>query len=187
MNAFLVICAVVAALVLAVISIYNSLIGKRNQVSNIYAGVDTQLKKRYDLIPNLVAAVKEYLTHEREVLTKVTELRNEAMAAKNDAQKFDLNNKISTLLGNIKVAVENYPELKANENVLHLQSTLTEVEEQISAARRAYNGAVMDYNNACEMFPTNLVANFFRFEKREFFAADESEKVAPNVSDMFKR
>ncbi|MDA3047949.1 LemA family protein [Campylobacter sp. JMF_08 NE1] len=177
---------IIAVLIFAVIGIYNSLIAKRNQVSNIASSVDTQLKKRYDLIPNLLASVKAYLTHEREVLSKITALRSEAMSATNDAQKFALNAELSRTLGSLKIAVENYPELKANENVLHLQATLSEVEEQISAARRAYNGAVMVYNNACEMFPTNLIASFFHFKKSEFFAADESEKRAPNLSEMLK-
>lgn len=186
MSVLLGILVFIGILVLAIIGIYNSLISKRNQVSNVAAGVDTQLKKRYDLIPNLVASVKEYLVHEREVLSKITELRSQAMNATNNAQKFDLNNQLSTLLGNLRVAVENYPDLKANQNVLHLQGVLTEVEEQISASRRAYNGAVMEYNNACEMFPTNIIANAFNFKKSEFFKTTEEEKVAPNVKDLFK-
>ncbi|CZE46177.1 LemA family protein [Campylobacter geochelonis] len=172
---------------LAIISTYNSLVGKRNQVKNIRAGVDTQLKKRYDLIPNLVSAVKEYLTHEKETLTKVTELRSKAMSSTSDSEAFSLNNQLSKLLGSIQVAIEAYPELKANENVMHLQSTLNEVEEQISAARRAYNSSVMIYNNAIEMFPSNIIANLFNFTKDDFFAIDESEKAAPNVSELFKK
>ena len=187
MNTFLIIVIILVIVIVAIISIYNTLVAKKNQVSNISAGVDTQLKKRYDLIPNLVAAVKEYLIHEKETLQKVTELRNLAMAAKNNGEKFELNNQISKLLGGIFVAVEAYPNLKANENVLHLQRTLTEVEEQLSAARRAYNSSGMDYNNACEMFPTNIVASLFNFKKREFFEASDSEKTTPNVSELFKK
>ena len=130
MNTFLIIVIILVIVIVAIISIYNTLVAKKNQVSNISAGVDTQLKKRYDLIPNLVAAEKEYLIHEKETLQKVTELRNLAMAAKNNGEKFELNNQISKLLGGIFVAVEAYPNLKANESVLHLQRTLTEVEEQ---------------------------------------------------------
>ena len=138
-------------------------------------------------MPNLVASVKEYLIHERETLTQITALRSQAMNASSDSQKFALNNELSKLLGSLKIAVENYPDLKANENILHLQAVITDTEEQISAARRAYNGAVMEYNNACEMFPTNIIANFFHFTKREFFAANEEEKSTPNVSDLFKK
>ena len=186
MNVLLGILIVLGVIIVALIGMYNSLVGKRNQVSNVFAGVDAQLKKRYDLIPNLVASVKEYLTHEKETLTKITELRSQAMNTTNQAQKFDLNNQLASLLGNLKVAIENYPDLKANENVLHLQGSLLEVEEQISAARRAYNGAVMEYNNACEMFPTNIIAGMFNFVKSEFFKTDENEKQAPNVRDLFK-
>lgn len=185
MNILLIVLVIIAAVVIAIISIYNTLIAKKNQVSNILAGVDTQLKKRYDLIPNLVASVKEYLTHEKSVLERVTELRSQAMNSSSEGEKFSLNNEISKLLGTIKVSIEAYPELRANENLLHLQATLMDVEEQISAARRAYNGAVMEYNNSCEMFPMNLIANTFSFKKSEFFSAEESERVNPNVSELF--
>lgn len=187
MTVFLVLLAILVAVVLWGIGTYNSLIGKRNQVKNIRAGVDTQLKKRYDLIPNLVATVKEYMTHERETLTKVTALRNQAMRTDDKGEEFRLNGEISKLLGGINVAIEAYPQLKANENVLHLQATLTETEEQISAARRAYNSSVMSYNNAIEMFPTNIIANIFNFKKDLFFETSEDEKEAPNVGEIFKR
>ncbi|MDA3057252.1 LemA family protein [Campylobacter sp. VBCF_05 NA6] len=186
MGGFTIFLIITLVLIFSIIGIYNSLIAKRNQVANIASSVDTQLKKRYDLIPNLVTTLKAYLTHEREVLTKISTLRSEAMNTTSNTQKFALNAELSRILGSLKIAVENYPELKANENVLHLQATLSEVEEQISAARRAYNGAVMVYNNACEMFPTNLIASFFHFKKSEFFAADESEKRTPNLSEMLK-
>ena len=131
---------------------------KRNQVSNIRSGVDTQLKRRFDLIPNLVATVKQYITHERELLENISALRSGIQKAAGDEQRFALNGELSNLISKLNVVVENYPELKANENVMHLQKTLNEIEEQISAARRAYNAAVTDYNNAVEMFPSNIVA-----------------------------
>lgn len=187
MNAFLVVLAIVVLVVLWGIGVYNSLISKKNQVKNIRAGVDTQLKKRYDLIPNLVATVKEYLTHEKETLTRVTALRNQAISTKDKGEEFAINNEITKLLGGINVAIEAYPVLKGNENVMHLQATLTEVEEQISAARRAYNSSVMTYNNAIQMFPSNIIAGFFNFKEDLFFEASEGEKQAPNVGDMFKR
>ncbi|OHE20530.1 MAG: LemA family protein, partial [Sulfurimonas sp. RIFOXYD12_FULL_36_11] len=146
--------------VLILVLIYNSLVAKKNQVENIFASVDTVLKKRYDLIPNLVASVSKYMEHEKSLLQEVTKLRAEANRPNlSDGEKITLDAKISSALGSIMVAVENYPELKANENVMHLQHTLHEVEEQISAARRAYNQAVTDYNNAIEMIPTNFMAS----------------------------
>lgn len=173
--------------ILVFVLIYNSLVMKRNQVSNIESGVDTQLKRRYDLIPNLVASVKEYLVHEKSLLERITALRSSAQGAATSEQKFDLNSQISGLMPNLKVAVENYPELKANENILNLQKSLNEVEEQISAARRAYNAAVTQYNNAVEMFPSNIVANLMNFQKAAFFKAPENERANHDVSELFKR
>lgn len=186
MSAFLIILVIVIVAILWAIGVYNGLISKKNQVKNIRAGVDTQLKKRYDLIPNLVSTVKEYLTHEKETLTKVTALRNKAMATADKGEEFALNNEITKLLGGINVAIEAYPNLKANENVMHLQATLTETEEQISAARRAYNSSVMTYNNAIQMFPSNIIANMFNFKDELFFKAEDNQKVAPNVGELFK-
>ncbi|NLY03628.1 MAG: LemA family protein [Campylobacter sp.] len=177
----------IASVVLWGVGIYNLLISKRNQVKNIRAGVDTQLKKRYDLIPNLVATVKEYMKHEKETLSEITSLRSRAMSTKDRAEEFDLNNQLSKLLSGINVAIEAYPELKASQNVMHLQETLTETEEQISAARRAYNSSVMSLNNAIEMFPSNIIASMFNFKKDLFFEIEEGEKTAPNISEMFKK
>jgi len=172
-SIFIVIGVVVVILVL----MYNSLVGKKNEVENIFASVDTLLKKRYDLIPNLVATVKEYMKYEKDLLENVTKLRTKAMDPNlSDEEKIALDKQITSALGGIMVAVENYPELKANENVLHLQHTLAEIEEQISAARRAYNQAVTDYNNAIEMIPTNIMANFMSYRHKEVFSIDEAEK-----------
>ncbi|WP_169975147.1 LemA family protein [Campylobacter sp. RM16191] len=177
----------VAILAVYAIIIYNSLISKRNQVSNIEAGIDVQLKRRYDLLPNLVAAANQYLIHERELLEKITELRSKAKHATTQEQKFDLNAKISNLLPDVKLVFEAYPELKANENVLYLQESLNEVEEQILAARRAYNSAVEVYNNAIEMFPSNLVASFMKFQKARFFNVSQTETKNHDVKTLFKR
>lgn len=179
--------AVVALLVLYVIGIFNSLIAKRNQVASIEAGVDTQLKRRYDLLPNLVAAAQQYLVHEKDLLEQVTALRTQAKDAKNQEQKFALNNKLSSLVPNLQVAFEAYPELKANENILNLQESLNEIEEQISAARRAYNAAVEVYNNAVEMFPSNLVANSMNFKKAAFFDIPQGQNEPHDVRDLFNR
>jgi len=175
----------VAALIL--ILMYNSLIGKKNQVDNIFAGVDAVLKKRYDLIPNLVASVSKYMEHERGLLEQVTQLRSQAMKPDiSDAQAIELDRKITSALGSIMVAVENYPDLKANENVMHLQRTLHEVEAQIAAARRAYNQAVTDYNNAIEMIPTNIMAGFMGLTRKQVFEISEGERANVDVKALFQ-
>ncbi|MDP3464326.1 MAG: LemA family protein [Sulfuricurvum sp.] len=178
----------IGALVLIAILMYNVLIGKKNQVENIFAGVDTVLKKRFDLIPNLVASISQYMEHEKSTLEKVTALRAEAMKPGiSDAQKISLDAKLTTALGAINLAMEAYPDLKANENVMHLQRSLNEVEEQISAARRAYNQAVTDLNNAIEMFPTNLMAGWMDLSRREVFEIIVTERQNVNVNDLFNR
>lgn len=175
---------IVIALIL--ILMYNSLVAKKNQVTNIFASVDTVLKKRYDLIPNLVASVSKYMEHEKSLLEEVTKLRAEANRPNiSDEQKIALDAKVSSALGSIMVAVENYPELKANENVMHLQRTLNEVEEQISAARRAYNQAVTDYNNAIEMIPTNYMASLMSYKQKEVFEIVQSQRKNINVKELF--
>lgn len=168
------------------ILMYNSLVGKKNQVENIFASIDTQLKKRYDLIPNLVASVSKYMEHEKSLLEEVTKLRSEANRPNiSDEQKIKLDAKITSALGSIMIAVENYPDLKANENVMHLQRTLNEVEEQISAARRAYNQAVTDYNNAIEMIPTNIMASMMGYTRKEVFEIPQNERKNVNVKELF--
>jgi len=176
---------VVLALILA--GMYNGLVGKKNQVENVFGSVDVQLKKRYDLIPNLVASVQQYMQHEKGLLTEVTALRAKAMDDNlSTDEKVALNNQMSKALGGIMVAIENYPQLKANENVLQLQAALNETEEQIAAARRAYNAAVTDYNNAVEMFPTNLLSGVIGYRRKEVFAASEQDRQNPNVKDLFR-
>lgn len=172
--------------ILILVLMYNSLVAKKNQVENIFASVDTVLKKRYDLIPNLVASVSKYMEHEKALLQEVTRLRAEANKPNiSDEQKIALDAKVSSALGSIMVAVENYPDLKANENVMHLQHTLHEVEEQISAARRAYNQSVTDYNNAIEMIPTNLMANVMNYKRKQVFEIVETERKNVDVKELF--
>lgn len=174
-------------LVVILAGMYNSLVGKKNQVENVFGAVDALLKKRYDLIPNLVACVQQYMTHEKGLLTEVTALRARAVSGNlSSNEKVALDNQISKAMGGIMVAIENYPQLKANENVLQLQGTLHETEEQISAARRAFNAAVTEYNNAVEMFPTNLLAGLIGYRRKEVFAASEQERTNPNVGQLFK-
>lgn len=165
---------------------YNSLVSKKNQVENIFASIDTQLKKRYDLIPNLVASVSKYMEHEKSLLEDVTKLRADANKPDiSDHEKIKLDAKITSALGSIMVAVENYPDLKANQNVMHLQHTLNEVEEQISAARRAYNQAVTDYNNAIEMIPTNFMATLMSYSRKEVFEIPQTQRENVNVKELF--
>jgi len=177
---------ILAVLALIAILMYNSLVAKKNQVENIFASVDTQLKKRYDLIPNLVASVSKYMEHEKSILEEITALRADANKPNiSDNQKIALDAKVSSALGSIMVAVENYPELKANENVMHLQHSLSEIEEQISAARRAYNQAVTDYNNALEQIPTNFMASAMNYTRKNVFVISEGERANVNVKELF--
>ena len=174
------------ALFIAVL--YNSLVGKKNQVENAFAGMDALLKKRYDLIPNLVSAVQTYMKHEKNLLTDITELRAKATAGNlSDDEKVQLENKITKAMSGIMVAVENYPDLKANQNFLQLQSSLNEVEEQISASRRSYNASVTDFNNAVEMFPTNFIASLMNYKRKQVFEIPDSERKNVNVGKLFDK
>ncbi|MDD2785236.1 MAG: LemA family protein [Sulfuricurvum sp.] len=185
METFLIVTGVA---IFIIVLMYNTLISKKNQVDNIFAGLDAVLKKRYDLLPNLVATVKEYMVHERITLEKITELRSKATTSNlNSAETVALDKQLSSMLGNLMVAVENYPTLKANENFLHLQGTLNEIEEQISAARRAYNQSVTDYNNAIQMFPTNFMAGFMKLEQKELFSVPSSERQNVDVKNLFQK
>ena len=177
---------VAAFLLIVLIIMYNGLINKKNEVENVFAGMDVQLKKRYDLIPNLISTVKTYMKHEKDTLLKITELRAKAMEeGKSNEEKNELANSISKALGNLKVAVENYPELKASENFIMLQESLNDVEEQISAARRYYNTAITSYNNAIEMFPTNILAKMMSMESKQVFNIIQSERENINAGDLF--
>lgn len=167
--------------------LYNSLVGKKNQVENAFASIDVYLKKRYDLIPNLVASVKQYMNHEADTLAKVTEMRARATSGSvGTDEKVALNNQLSAGLGRIMVAVEAYPELKANENFNQLQRALNEIEEQLAAARRAFNASVTDFNNAVEMFPTNILAGMMGYKRRTLLVTPEAERANVSVGDLFK-
>jgi len=179
--------AIIGAAVLFFVILYNGLVAKKNQVSNVFGTIDALLKKRYDLIPNLVATVKQYMQHEHDTLTEIADLRARGVAGNlPDADKVQLENRLSRMLGGILVAVENYPQLKADENFRQLQGSLNEVEEQISAARRAYNAAVTDYNNALEMFPTNVVASMLNYQRRALFEIPPAERQNVNVGKLFQ-
>lgn len=175
---------VVAVSIFYVIFVYNQLVRARQLVEEGWSGIDVQLKKRANLIPNLVSAVKGYIQHERELLQRVTELRAQAAAMANASpkQRSAVEQQISSLLGSIFVAMENYPDLKANQNVLDLQNQLVEIEHDIQMARRYYNGAVRDNNVLVESFPSNLIANLFQFNKAEYFELeDKTLRQVPEV------
>jgi LemA protein len=177
---------IAAVLALVALMLYNGLIRKKNEVENAFGGMDVQLKKRYDLIPNLVATVKQYAGHEKELLEKVTQLRAQAVSGNlSNDEKVVVDNQISGAIKGLMVAVENYPDLKANENFLHLQRTLNEVESQISASRRAYNAAVTDYNNGVETFPSNIMAGMMGLIRKQVFEIPETERVNVNVNALF--
>jgi LemA protein len=185
-TTLIIIIAVAVFLVLIVIGIYNSLIRKRNEVENAFGGMDVQLKKRYDLIPNIVATVKEYAKHEKDLLEKVAEMRSRAVSGNlNNDQRIALDNEISAGMRSIMVAVENYPDLKANQNFLDLQHSLNEVEAQISASRRTYNAVVTDYNNSIQVFPNSIIASFMKFSKKEVFVINEAERQNVDVKTLF--
>lgn len=179
---------VLGVLVLSAFVLFNSLVQKKNQVTNVFATIDALLKKRYDLIPNLVATVQSYMSYEKGTLTEITQLRAQAMSGNlSDDQKVVLENQMAKLMGGIRVAVENYPDLKANQNFLQLQGALNEIEEQLSAARRAYNAAVTDYNNAIEMIPTNIVASLMGYKIKAVFEASAEEKNNVDINSLFHR
>jgi LemA protein len=176
---------IIVLLLFFFIAIYNGLVGLRNQVKNAWAQIDVQLKRRYDLIPNLVETVKGYAKHEREVFENVTKARNMAQAASasNAAERGKLEGELSSALTRLLAVAEAYPDLKANQNFLALQEELTSTENKISFSRQFYNDTVLRYNNQTQMFPSNVVAGMAGFKAAEFFeVTTPEEKNAPKVS-----
>ena len=174
---------VIAALALIAVFIYNSLIVKRNRVDEAWSDINVQLKRRYDLIPNLVDTVKGYAKHEKELFEKVTQARSAAMGAGTMAEKAQAENMLSQTLKSLFAVSENYPDLKASQNFLQLQDELSDTENKIQAARRFYNGNVLEFNNTIQQFPTNVFAGAFNFQKRDFFQLEnEAEKQVPKAS-----
>jgi len=169
----------IVIIILVLIIIYNNLIQKKNAIDNAYFSMDVMLKKRYDLIPQLVETVRGYMTHEKDVLMKLTELRQKVIVENlNTNDKVELDNKINAVLQNVFASFENYPQLKASENFLKLQGAINEAEEQLAASRRFYNAAVNDYHNGIEMFPSSLVASWMRLKNKTFFSiANEHSQV----------
>ncbi len=171
---------VVGIIVLFLVVNYNRLVRVKNHCIESWSNIDTELKRRYDLIPNLVKTVKGYASHERELLERVTQLREQAMGSAGGSikEQAHVEGMLGQALGNLMVRLEAYPDLKANQNFLELQHELTNTEDRIQAAYRLFNGNVRENNNAVEMFPTNIIAGMFGFKKREFFEVDETTKVA---------
>jgi LemA protein len=184
MLPLIILIVIVVLIVLFVVGLYNGLIQKRNRVDEAFSQIDVQLKRRHDLIPNLVNAVKGYMDFEQDVLTKVTEARANAIAAgsQGTAAQAQAENVLTGTLRSLFAVVENYPVLKANENVLSLQEQLTTTENQISFSRQHFNATVLDFNNGIQTFPSNLIAGMLGFSKREFFEAEPEAQAVPVVA-----
>ncbi len=172
---------IIAVLVIWAIAVYNGLIRLKNRVDEAWSDIDVQLKRRYDLIPNLVSTVKGYAAHEKEVFEKVTEARTRAMGAQSAGDKAQAENMLSQTLKSLFAVAEAYPDLKANQNFLELQRELTDTEDKIQASRRFYNGNVRDFNTKIQVFPNNVFAGMLGFSPREFFEAAGGEKEPVKV------
>jgi len=188
MLALYIVLGTIALVAIWFVAMYNGLIRSRNRVDEAFSDIDVQLKRRYDLIPNLVETVKGYVTHERETLTKVTEARAAAMSVHENknaslAEKGEAENMLSQTLKSLFAVTENYPDLKASQNFLQLQDELSDTENKIQAARRFYNGNVRDFNTQIQVFPTNIFAGMMKFSAYEFFQANDTERT--NVKVQF--
>ena len=184
----LIIILIAASLVilLPAIILSNTLTYRRNQADNAFASVDAYLKKRFDLIPNLVAAVQQYMGHEKSVLTEITALRSGAMRSGLSGEEVtDINTRMNRALRTVNVAMENYPDLKSNTNILQLQASLNEVEEQLSAARRTYNAAVLSFNNGVQLIPSNLIAAIRGLTTRSYLETPDPERNNVDVRGLF--
>ena len=176
-----VIVVIILFLVGTLIHMYNNLVGLRNRVKNSYSQIDVQLKRRNDLIPNLVETVKGYAGHEKGVLEEVTKARTGVMNATSIEETSAADNQLTGALKTLFAVAENYPDLKANSNFQQLQSELSDTEDKISYARQFYNDVVLKYNNACQKFPSNIIAGLFRFKEESFFEAPAEERAVPKV------
>ncbi|PIR73843.1 MAG: hypothetical protein COU40_00395 [Candidatus Moranbacteria bacterium CG10_big_fil_rev_8_21_14_0_10_35_21] len=182
MGIGLILVVVAVAVVLWAVAMYNGLIRLKNRVNEAWSDIDVQLKRRYDLIPNLVNTVKGYAIHEKQLFENVTKARTSAMNAGAGESKAQAENMLTGALKSLFAVTENYPDLKANQNFLELQKELADTENKIQASRRFYNGNVRDFNTKIEVFPTNVFAGMMNFTKREFFGAEEEEKEPVKVA-----
>ena len=178
----LIIVAVVVILLLVLVGMYNKLVRLRNRAENAWAQVDVQLRKRYDLIPNLVETVKGYAAHERGTFEEVTAARTAAQQAQGVAEQAQAENVLTAALGRLFAVAEAYPQLRATENFQQLQAQLSDVEQSIAVSRQVYNDTVLSYDNALETFPTNVIAGLFHFNPREYFQTEDATREAPRVS-----
>lgn len=186
MSTTLIVIIVAIVVVLFLISMYNNLVKLRNNRENAFANIDVQLKQRYDLIPQLVSTVKGYAAHERELLEKVTAARTAAMSATGINDKIQAENALSSALAGLKVSVEAYPDLKANQNFLQLQAELSDIENKLAATRRFFNSATKELNNAVQTFPANLIAGMFGFHKEPMFEIPREERAAYDKAPEIK-
>lgn len=167
---------IIGIVIVVLIIIYNTMLKKRNKVKTAFSSLDVMLKKRYDIMPNLVSMVQKYMTHESDLLTKLTELRAKTQNINSIDESIEINNQIDDTMRKLNVSVEGYPDLKSNQNFLHMQAVLNDVEEQISAARRTYNAHVESYNTFIGMIPMNIFALIFRFKQYKLFEITEAER-----------
>ena len=186
MTIGIIILVIVVLIALWAVGIYNNLVKLRNNRENAFANIDVQLKQRHDLIPQLVATVKGYADHEKEVLTRVTEARSAAMNATSINDKIQAENALTSALAGLKVSLEAYPDLKANQNFLQLQNEISDIENKLAAVRRFFNSATKELNNAVQTFPSNLLAGIFGFKKEPMFEVPQSERAdiekAPEIT-----
>lgn len=176
-----------AVLVLAGIVAYNSLVGRRNRATQALSTIEVQLTQRYDLIPKLVATVKQFMTHERGLLEEIVRLRSQAMSGGTPAARVAADNALTGALSRLNVSIEAYPQIQASDSFVQLQRSLNEVEAQLAAARRSYNGCATEYNNAVQMLPTSIVANAMRFEPLPMFAAEAHKRDDVDVPALFAK
>jgi len=167
---------IIGIVVVVLIIIYNTMLKKRNKVKTAFSSMDVMLKKRYDIMPNLVSMVQKYMTHESDLLTRLTELRTKAQNTNSIDESIEINAQIDDTLRKLNVSVEGYPDLKANQNFLHMQAVLNDIEEQISASRRTYNAHVEVYNTFIGMIPFNIFAFIFRFKQYKLFEITQQER-----------
>lgn len=193
MSCIILIVAVLVVLLLLLIPLYTmyvSLIQKKNKVKESMGGIDVQLKKRYDLIPNILVIANKFMEHERGLITEITNLRTQASNLRADrdtiSKKLDLDTQIANKMGQLMVNVENYPQLKSDQTMIQAMQTYSEVEEHIAAARRFYNSAVNDLNNSVEIFPSSVIASALNIKAYPFFEVEESAKKSVNAADFFR-
>ena len=177
---------IIVAVILVIwgVSMYNGLVKLRNNRENAFANIDVQLKQRFDLVPQLVSTVKGYAAHEKDVLEKVTAARTAAMSATTIDEKVAADKAMSSALSGLKVSLEAYPELKANQNFLQLQTELSDIENKLAAARRFFNSATREFNNACEVFPSNILAGMFKFKRAAMYEATENRATLEKAPEV---